>query len=208
MHHPIDLHSWERRDTYHFFRDFDDPFFNATAPVDATRLVAHAKAGKESFSWNVLYCLLRAANEIPEFCLRILGDSVVRYDVLHGGTTVLRPDNTFTFCYFDYHPDRETFLAGARKAVEQSMSQRLLDPKDHEFNRVHFSAVPWIAFTGVKHAKKRGNDDSIPKIVFGKYTEEAGRMKLPLSVEVNHALMDGYHVGRYFEKVQDLLDQF
>ncbi len=29
---------------------------------------------------------------------------------------------------------------------------------------------------------------------------------MPLSVQVNHALMDGVHVGRYYERVQAYLD--
>jgi chloramphenicol O-acetyltransferase len=27
-------------------------------------------------------------------------------------------------------------------------------------------------------------------------------MKMPVSVEANHALMDGLHVGRYFQRFQ------
>ena len=43
-------------------------------------------------------------------------------------------------------------------------------------------------------------------MVFGKMFEDGGRRKLPFSVEVHHALMDGYHVGKYFELFQQKLD--
>jgi chloramphenicol O-acetyltransferase type A len=32
-------------------------------------------------------------------------------------------------------------------------------------------------------------------------------MKMPLSVQGHHALMDGLHVGRYYEQVQAYLDE-
>jgi chloramphenicol O-acetyltransferase type A len=48
--------------------------------------------------------------------------------------------------------------------------------------------------------------DSIPRIAWGKYFEENGKIKLPLSVQVHHALVDGLHVGQYFNAIQEILD--
>ena len=33
-------------------------------------------------------------------------------------------------------------------------------------------------------------------------------MKMPVSIEVHHALADGLHVGRYLERFQELLDDW
>ena len=207
MFREIDIESWERRDTYRFFKSYDDPFFGITAPVDVTRLHGYCKEKNESLFLHTLYVLLRAVNETPAFRLRLLEGRVVEYEVIHGGTTALRPDNTFTFCYFDYQTDRQAFLQAARKAIDEQLAGRTFDPRDHEFDRIHFSVIPWVSFTHFKNPKKAGTGDSIPKIVFGKFYEEGDRMKMPLAVEVHHALADGYHVGLYFNKVQELLDQ-
>jgi chloramphenicol O-acetyltransferase type A len=48
--------------------------------------------------------------------------------------------------------------------------------------------------------------DSIPRISWGKYFRDDNLIKMPLSVQVHHALMDGFHVGRYFQQVQKYLD--
>ncbi len=45
----------------------------------------------------------------------------------------------------------------------------------------------------------------MPKIAFGKFTQEDQRMLLPISVEVHHALMDGLHVGRYLSQLEEAL---
>jgi len=41
----------------------------------------------------------------------------------------------------------------------------------------------------------------------GKYNTEGDKMIMPVSVEVHHSLMDGLHVGRYFELFQKYLNQ-
>jgi Chloramphenicol O-acetyltransferase len=48
--------------------------------------------------------------------------------------------------------------------------------------------------------------DSIPRISWGKYFEEVGKIKLPLSVQAHHALVDGIHVGQFFNTFQEILD--
>jgi chloramphenicol O-acetyltransferase type A len=50
------------------------------------------------------------------------------------------------------------------------------------------------------------NIDSIPRFAWGKFFQEGDRLKIPLSVQAHHALMDGIHMGRYFQIVQDYFD--
>jgi len=49
--------------------------------------------------------------------------------------------------------------------------------------------------------------DSIPRFVWGKFFEEGDLLKMPLWVQGHHALIDGVHVGKFYKKVQDYLQQ-
>jgi chloramphenicol O-acetyltransferase type A len=71
---------------------------------------------------------------------------------------------------------------------------------------VYYSVIPWISFTSFKNATRLDDSQTIPRIVFGKLFTEAGKMKLPHSVEVHHAVMDGIHVGKYFNLLQKKID--
>jgi chloramphenicol O-acetyltransferase type A len=72
---------------------------------------------------------------------------------------------------------------------------------------IHFSAVPWLDFTSVSHARSFSFPDSCPKITFGKAVEEApGRKSMAVSVHVHHGLVDGSHVGLFAERFQHLLN--
>ena len=52
-----------------------------------------------------------------------------------------------------------------------------------------------------------GKGDSIPRILFGRCVREGKRMKMPVSVEVHHALVDGLDVARFFERFAANLDR-
>ena len=51
-----------------------------------------------------------------------------------------------------------------------------------------------------------GQGDDRPKIAFGRFREEGGRLLMPVAIDVHHALCDGVHVGRFFERFQAQLD--
>lgn len=61
-------------------------------------------------------------------------------------------------------------------------------------------------FSSIKHPSRKDPVFPIPQIVFGKYFEKEKRIFMSVGVEVHHALMDGYHVGQYFEKFQAVMD--
>jgi chloramphenicol O-acetyltransferase type A len=65
--------------------------------------------------------------------------------------------------------------------------------------------IPWTSFTSLKHARRFAKDDSISKIVFGKFFQEGNVLKLPISVEVNHAMMDGFQIGKYLNELQKMI---
>lgn len=208
MSKPIDINTWYRKEQYYFFKDHDLPFFNMTAPVDVTKLRRYCKEKGYSFFLSSLYLSLQAANNIPEFRYRIREEGVVEHERIYAGSTVLFEDNTFGFGWFMYEADLATFCVKGEAAIaELKQRKKLVDKPIEEDDVLHYSVIPWVSFTSFQHARKFRKGDSIPKLVFGKYYDENGRTKMPLSVEVHHALMDGWHVGQYFQEFQRLLDE-
>lgn len=208
MFKKIDLDSWKRKAQYDLFRDYENPFFNITANVDVTKLVKYCKKNGESFFLNSLYIGAKVNNEIDEFRMRIRGDDVIIYDKINFGAPVLHKDNTFTFCYFNYSKNREKFIKDAEKSVEEELANPNFNPRHDEDDIIHFSVLPWINFTSIKHARRIPVDDSIPKIVYGKYTELNSHYIMPISLEIHHALLDGYHAGLFYEKWQQIENNF
>lgn len=206
MANYLNLANWARRDVFNFFRDFDKPYFNVCTQLDVTSLLALlARRPKVSLSLAYHYFALRAANEIEPFRYRLQEGQVIVYDVIHGGTTVLLPNENFTLAYFDYEADFASFITRAQRSVDEVLAGDGAFQPDPRADRIHFTALPWVSFTSFSHARNWRREDSIPKIAFGKFTRAGERTLLPFSVEVHHALMDGLHVGRYLARLEEAL---
>ena len=206
MYHQFDIEQWNRKKIYHLFKAYDDPFFNICSNIDVTALNAFCKSRNYSFSLTILYYSMETANELPEFRLRTLGNKLVLFDSIHCGCTILHEDATFSFCYFKRTATLQQFLREGRILIDEELQKKTFDPKTTDVDMIHHSVIPWTSFTSIKHAKKLNTGDTIPKIAFGKYFENGTKLMMPVSVEVNHALMDGYHVGQYFTNLQEKIN--
>jgi len=202
----LDLNSWPRLSTYEFFRHFDKPYFNICVQLDVTALVDLCRQTNVRSFLAYHFLALRAANEVEEFHYRLRGERVLIHSTVHGGSTLLLPNDTFSFVYFDYYDDFTTFATETERAMQAVRSgDGAFLPRDDHDALIHFTTLPWISFTSFSHARNWGRDDSVPKIAYGRFTETNDRIFLPMSVEVHHALMDGLHVGRFVNKMEEAL---
>src|SRR4030095_1330238 len=120
MAHYLDLTTWSRKELYEFFIDYAQPYFNVCARVDITNLVAFVRKRADLRISSALHSFsLRLANEIEPFRYRLKEKEVYVYDVVHGGTTVLLPNESFAYAYFDYQRDFEEFASGMTRAVDE-----------------------------------------------------------------------------------------
>jgi chloramphenicol O-acetyltransferase type A len=204
----LDVNSWARRDLFEFFRVYTNPYFNICTRVDVTGLLEFLhERQKTSVSLTYQYLALRAANEIEPFRYRLQDDGVFVHDVIHGATIVMKPDESFNFAYFNYQDDFEKFLMDVGRVTQEAQRDGASFSPSPKDDLIHFTILPWISFTSFAHARNRGRADSVPKIAFGKFSKENGRILLPTSVEVHHALMDGLHVGRFLSRLEEMLQE-
>lgn len=208
MYREVDISTWSRKTTYEFFRDYKDPYFNIAANLDVTGLYDFSRSEGLSFSLASLFVSLQTANAIREFRLRMIEDRVVEFDLVHATQTILNDDETFSFCYFENHDDIVEFVRAGKLAVERYKKLKTFDVEADRLDLIYYSVIPWISFTSFKHATRGDNRMSVPRMVFGRIFEDNGRRLMPFSVEVHHALVDGIHVGNFFQLFQDKLDSF
>lgn len=199
----LDTEAWSRRHLFRLFKDYDDPFINVCADVDVTALLGFVRGRGLSPFVTYHYLSTRVANELEPFRYRLRGERVLVHGRVDAGAIVLLDDESFTFVYLDFEGEFRGFHARARAAIERA--RREPPPPDQRAERddlVYHSVIPWVSFTSVSHARDSRRQSGIPKVTFGKYREAGGRVLMPVSVEVHHALMDGLHVGRFFGRLE------
>lgn len=202
----IDLETWPRRKHFELFRGLAYPYFNLCADVDVASLVRVVKDRETSFTAYIVYVLTRAANEVPQFRQRIRGDAVVEHRVVQPSITVLTQDELFAFCTFEYTEDPSAFIRAAAGAMKRARTNPSIEDEPGRDDYLFMTAIPWVSFTSMMHPVPLSPPDSVPRIAWGRYRTDADRLSMPLSVHAHHGLVDGIHVGRFFERVQGLID--
>jgi chloramphenicol O-acetyltransferase type A len=203
----IDLQTWPRRDHFEIFSRFDHPHFNMCANVDLTAFYPFLKRKGISPTVAIVYVLARTANAIPEFRYRIRSGNVVEHNIVHPSVTVLGEEDLFSFCTFEYLEDFSRFAVKAKEQIAYRKKHPILKNAPDQDDLLYMTAIPWVSFTSFTHPLHLKPPDSIPRFAWGKFFEEGDRLKMPLSVQGHHALMDGVHMGKFYALVEDDLYQ-
>ena len=186
----------------------EEPFFGITTTIDCTKGYETAKHLGTSFFVYYLHKTIVAANTIEAFRYRIIEDKIYIYDTIDVSATIMREDTTFGFSLIEFSADFDVFAANTFKEIERIKNTPGLFTREFkDINVIHFSAVPWINFTSLSHARSYSFPDSCPKISFGQMmVNDDGKRTMSMSVHVHHGLMDGYHVGQFVDCFQKLMN--
>lgn len=204
----LDIENWNRKEHFLFFKQMEEPFFGATVQIDCTKAYATAKVLGSSFFVYYLHKTLVAVNAIESFRYRISEDKIFVYDTINGSATIGRKEGTFGFSLIEYYTDFAIFEKNALIEIERIQNTTGLFTRTfEEDNLIHFSAIPWLNFTSLSHARSYSFPDSCPKISFGKMmVAENGKKSMSMSVHVHHGLMDGFQLGEFVDYFQDLMN--
>ena len=204
----IDISTWSRRGNFEFFSDFINPNIGITARVDVRHAYCAAKANGVSFFLTYLYAILSAVNKIQEFRYRFDREgNVVCYDRIDGLAPIhVEEKDNFAEMVFPYAEDFDTFCQTARQVIALAAST---DPYEQaeamtDYNVILVSALPKLDFTSLCNTQRdqRGND--YPLCVIGKMGDDK---TMPVSITVHHGFADGEHISRFFELVQEKLNE-
>jgi len=202
----IDMQTWPRREHFNTYSTFDHPHFGLSADVDLSTIYPAVKQSGQSITVVIVYILSRAANAITEFRHRIRVGEVVEHEIVHPSITILANEDLFSFCTLEYSTNYSEFAARAEEKIAYVQGHPTLADEPGQDDLLFMTAIPWVSFTSFMHPMHLQPADSVPRFAWGKFFEDGKILKMPLGVQVHHALMDGIHVGKFYEEVQYYLD--
>lgn len=208
----IDREKYYRKGIYRHFSEDCKCSTSMTARVDVTALAAYSKRTGTKFYINFLYLLSRVINSRDDYKMGYLweSDQLICYDVVNPTQYVFHEDTeTCTPVYTQYHEDYAIFYECAKADIDRAKQARAygLDMAGHP-NWFDASYIPWLSYDALNIELPDGHLFFAPIINWGKYREENGRLMMPVSVRLNHAIADGYLVANVFRLLQREIDQF
>lgn len=199
--HPIDLAAWPRREVYDFFSRIDDPFYMVTFQLDVTPLRDYTKRHDLSFYYAMVYLCTQAFNQTAAFRLAIRGGQVWELEARSPSFTDLHPGSEVF--HIVTMPCAGTLAQFCRAAAEKSAAQTTFLNRQAETDAlIYYSCLPWVELTALTNERDHDPDDSVPRIAWGRYVQREGRLRLGVSLEVNHRLIDGLHIGQFVQALE------
>ena len=205
----LDLDNWNRKEHFLFFKQMQEPFFGVNINIDCSIAYTTSKTLDTSFFIYYLHKTLVAVNAFESFRYRIENTHIYIHNRIDGSATISREDGTFGFSLIQFHSDFSIFEQTALTEIERVQNTTGLFTREfNDDNLIHFSAIPWVNFTSLSHARSMTYPDSCPKISFGKMTvSDDGKRTMPMSIHVHHGLMDAIHVGQFVDYFQEIMNQ-
>lgn len=200
----VDLASWPRREIFEFFSPISNPFYAVSFRLDVTKLRAWTKERDLSFYHSLIWLCTRAMERVEAFSYAISGGEVVRLESRRPSFTHLpRDSEQFRIVTLPCEGSLEDFCAAAKKKAEEQ--DFFIDPKGEGIDMIFFSCLPWLDVTGLTNERNLDPDDAIPRIAWGKFVPENGRLMLGISLEVNHRFIDGLHIGQFARELEGMI---
>lgn len=201
----IDKKCWARKEYFeHYFSNVPCTY-SITAKLDITRIIE----AKQKLYPTMLYYLTTLVNRYPEFRtainekgeLGIYSEMIPCYTIFHEDT------ETFSNLWTEYTPKLDEFyIAYKEDQLKYGMKKGMIGKPNVPPNSFAVSMIPWVTFEGFNLNLQKGYEYLLPIFTMGKYYQENKRTILPITIQVHHAVCDGFHVCRFINELQKLID--
>ena len=208
----IDREQYYRKGVYRHFTEDCKCSTSMTARVDVTELKEHSQKTGTKFYLNFLYLLAKVLNSREDYRMAYLWqtDELICYDRIHPTQYVFHEDTeTCSPVHTAYTEDYRAFYRAAEEDLEKAKETReyALDAARHP-NWFDASYISWLSYDALHIELPDGYLYFLPIVNWGRYREENGRLMMPVTVRLNHAVADGYLVALVFRLLEKEITAF
>ena len=210
---PIDLQRWPGGQVFWYFAKMAPTGYSLTVELDVTEVLRRTKERGLKFFPVYLWLVTKHLNNQVEFKIAEKDGQVGYFDTLTPlYASFHQDDKTFSLMWTEYDDDFDVFY---QRYVENQkrfgenhgvLCQPQTPPPENAYT---VSCVPWISFKHFAVHSYENKPYYFPSVESGRfYEDEAGRMRMPLSITCHHAATDGYNVDRFLRELQEGMDRF
>lgn len=202
----INKETWARKEYFeHYFSEVPCTY-SMTVKLDITKI----KNSNKKIYPTMLYFITKVVNNHSEFrtAFNMDGELGVFDEMLPCYTVFNQDTETFTTIWTDYSDDYDAFCKSYEKDIELFSSVKGMIAKPNiPPNHFPVSMIPWTTFEGFNLNLQKGYNYLLPIFTMGKYSEINGQYLMPLAIQVHHAVCDGFHISRFVNELQKLIEE-
>lgn len=205
----IDVEHWSRRPYFEHYLNQVRCTFSMTANIDVTGLLETIRGKGIKLYPTFIFMIIKVVNAHVEFRTSLNEENEVGYwNCMTPSFTIFhKDDQTFSSIWTEFSDEFRIFYENYQQDMEQYGNIKGFLTKDNvPRNSISISSIPWVQFTGFNLNIMNDAKYLLPIVTGGKYFNQEGRTLLPISLQVHHAVCDGYHASLFINELQELAD--
>ena len=207
----LDLEKWSRRDIFNLYYQYDIPQISLCTPIEVTNVYKFAKSKGLSFYFCLCHVFYTAFLKFEEYMIRSIKGKIVIEDCIFANMCVMKQgEELFKIINFEYCSDIEKFCNEAKKKLQtQTTFMEPLPAGARKSQAIaYMSCTPWFEFTHITHPQDVQRNSFIPHVGFDKMKiNEKGERWVNVSLQVNHAAIDGSLIAKLLEEVNSIINK-
>lgn len=204
----IDRENWDRKPYFEHYLRLGCTF-SITMNVDITILLEQIRSKGIKLYPAFIYMISSVVNTNIEFRTCFNDEGYLGYwDQMIPSFTIFHNENkSFSSIWTEFSDEFSLFYRNYLDDIEQYGGKRIFLAKDNEPKNVFpISSIPWVSFTGFNLNINNNDNFLLPVVTGGKFFNQEDKTLLPISLQVHHAVCDGYHASKFLEQLQQLAD--
>ena len=200
MFKAVDMDKYPRKAHFDYFNSMVYPYVGVTVNVDITSWMKKIREEGYPFFLSFLYEVVNSANSVTQFRQRIKDNGIIEFDKCSASFTVGLEDESYAYCAVDCDMPFDEYLSYAKKREESARLAPSIEEGEDAASHFFISCVPWLSYTAIVQPIPT-LADSNPRITWGKYFYDGDRLMIPVTVLCHHALVDGIHIAKFYERL-------
>ncbi|HEY2493404.1 MAG TPA: type A chloramphenicol O-acetyltransferase [Paenibacillus sp.] len=204
----IDRENWDRNPYFEHYLN-QKCTFSITANIDITTLLEQFRINEIKLYPTFIYMVSKTVNSHVQFrtCFNDEGELGYWDKMIPSYTIFHNDDKSFSSIWTEFSNEFSVFYKNYQDDIKQYGDIKGLFAKDNvPKNSFPISSIPWTCFTGFNLNVNNDGNFLLPIITGGKYLNQGDKTLLPISLQVHHAVCDGYHASTFIEELQQLVN--
>lgn len=207
----LDLKTWKRKEMFDLYFQFDIPQISLCTPLEVSKVYNYAKKERLSFYFCLSHIFYTALLKFEEFKIRSIKGELVIEDCEYVNICALKKgDELFKIITDKYHPNIKTFCQNMEKTLQEQTKFTQDLPEGARKSQViaYISCTPWFEFSQITHPQDVQKNSFVPHISFDKMKEnDKGERWINVSIQVNHAVVDGLLIAKLLDQVKEIMSK-
>ena len=204
----IDIEKWSRGKLFRSYIDVTHSVISMSADINVAPLVSFSRENGYNFYPSMLWIISKAVNAHDEFKYSWSSDGeLIKWNSISPSYADFYADESFTKFVTEYSDDLSEFHKRFILNREKYKYVRGI-VKGQPKNIFDVSCIPWTRYRNLDlHAFDEENFLA-PIVTWGDFGEDSNGIRMPLTMNIHHAVCDRVHISRFFNEVQAFIYGF